>query len=192
MALVVLYVDEGRRIIEQGIHQRSVFFLGGGRRLQFEVGGFEIPPECVQLQKPRDLGAHDRRLQRLEQKVRGAGRVAAQNHCHIAVCGGLTAAIQRAKRQTPALTVVDVECDTLDQVREAVSAGAGMILLDNMGVAELKEAVKIAQGRAVLEASGGITLETIREKASSGVNFVSVGRMTQSAPAVDIGLDYGA
>ena len=111
---------------------------------------------------------------------------------HIAVCGGLTAAIQRAKRQTPALTVVEVECDTLDQVREAVAAGAGMILLDNMGVAELKEAVKIAQGRAVLEASGGITLETIREKASSGVNFVSVGRMTQSAPAVDIGLDYGA
>jgi len=59
-------------------------------------------------------------------------------------------------------------------------------------VPELKEAVKIAQGRAVLEASGGITLETIRDKASSGVDFVSVGRMTQSAPAVDIGLDYGA
>jgi nicotinate-nucleotide pyrophosphorylase (carboxylating) len=111
---------------------------------------------------------------------------------HIAVCGSLTAAVQRAKRQTPALTVVEVECDTLDQVREAVAAGAGMILLDNMDVPELKEAVKIAQGRAVLEASGGITLETIRDKASSGVDFVSVGRMTQSAPAVDIGLDYGA
>lgn len=111
---------------------------------------------------------------------------------HIAVCGSLTAAVQRAKRQTPALTVVEVECDTLDQVREAVAAGAGMILLDNMDVPELKEAVKIAQGRAVLEASGGITLETIRDKASSGVDFVSVGRMTHSAPAVDIGLDYGA
>jgi nicotinate-nucleotide pyrophosphorylase (carboxylating) len=110
---------------------------------------------------------------------------------HIAVCGSLTAAVQRAKRQTPALTVVEVECDTLDQVREAVAAGAGMILLDNMDVPELKEAVKIVQGRAVLEASGGITLETIRAKASSGVDFVSVGRMTQSAPAVDIGLDYG-
>lgn len=111
---------------------------------------------------------------------------------HIAVCGSLTAAVQRAKRQTPALTVVEVECDTLDQVREAVAAGAGMILLDNMDVPQLKEAVKIAQGRAVLEASGGITLETIRDKASSGIDFVSVGRMTQSAPAVDIGLDYGA
>ena len=66
-----------------------------------------------------------------------------------------------------------------------------MILLDNMDVPELKEAVKIVAGRAVLEASGGINLETIRGKASSGVDFVSVGRMTQSAPAVDIGLDWG-
>jgi nicotinate-nucleotide pyrophosphorylase (carboxylating) len=110
---------------------------------------------------------------------------------HIAACGSLTAAVQRAKRATPALTIVEVECDTLDQVREAVAAGAGMILLDNMEPAMLKEAVQIADGRAVLEASGGITLETIRDKASSGVDFVSVGRMTQSAPAVDIGLDYG-
>ncbi|HEY4134614.1 MAG TPA: carboxylating nicotinate-nucleotide diphosphorylase [Alphaproteobacteria bacterium] len=110
---------------------------------------------------------------------------------HIAACGSLTSAVQRAKRATPALTIVEVECDTLDQVREAVAAGAGMILLDNMEAATMKEAVKIADGRAVLEASGGITLETIRDKASSGVDFVSVGRMTQSAPAVDIGLDYG-
>ncbi|HEU0071696.1 MAG TPA: carboxylating nicotinate-nucleotide diphosphorylase [Alphaproteobacteria bacterium] len=110
---------------------------------------------------------------------------------HIAACGSLTAAVQRAKRVTPALTVVEVECDTLDQVKEAVAAGAGMILLDNMEPALLKQAVAIVAGRAVLEASGGITLETIRDKASSGVDFVSVGRMTQSAPAVDIGLDYG-
>ena len=110
---------------------------------------------------------------------------------HIAACGSLTAAVQRAKRVTPALTVVEVECDTLDQVKEAVAAGAGMILLDNMEPSLLKQAVAIVAGRAVLEASGGITLETIRDKASSGVDFVSVGRMTQSAPAVDIGLDYG-
>ncbi|MFN4282277.1 MAG: carboxylating nicotinate-nucleotide diphosphorylase [Alphaproteobacteria bacterium] len=111
---------------------------------------------------------------------------------HIAACGSLTAAVQRAKRATPALTVVEVECDTLDQVKEAVAAGADMILLDNMDPPMLKEAVKIVAGRATLEASGGITLETIRDKASTGVDFVSVGRMTQSAPAVDIGLDYGA
>ena len=67
-----------------------------------------------------------------------------------------------------------------------------MILLDNMDVAELEAAAKLVAGRALLEASGGITLETIHAKAATGVDFVSVGSMTQSAPAVDIGLDYGA
>lgn len=110
---------------------------------------------------------------------------------HIAAFGSITETIKRAKRQVPALTVIEIECDTLEQVREAVEAGADMILLDNMDVPELKEAVKIVAGRAVLEASGGINLETIRAKASTGVDFVSVGRMTQSAPAVDIGLDWG-
>ncbi len=110
---------------------------------------------------------------------------------HIAACGSLTAAVKAALRQTPALTIVEVECDTLDQVREAVEAGADMILLDNMDVPELEKAVEINAGRAKLEASGGITLETVRAKASTGVDFVSAGRMTQSAPAVDIGLDYG-
>ena len=111
---------------------------------------------------------------------------------HIAACGSLTAAVKAALRQTPALTIVEVECDTLDQVREAAEAGADMILLDNMDVGELEKAVEINAGRAKLEASGGITLETVRAKASTGVDFVSAGRMTQSAPAVDIGLDYGA
>ncbi len=110
---------------------------------------------------------------------------------HIAACGSLTAAVKAALRQTPALTIVEVECDTLDQVLEAAEAGADMILLDNMDVAELEAAVEINAGRAKLEASGGITLETVRAKASTGVDFVSAGRMTQSAPAVDIGLDYG-
>lgn len=111
---------------------------------------------------------------------------------HIAACGSLTNAVKAALRQTPALTIVEVECDTLDQVREAAEAGADMILLDNMAVAELEKAVEINAGRAKLEASGGITLETVRAKASTGVDFVSAGRMTQSAPAVDIGLDYDA
>jgi nicotinate-nucleotide pyrophosphorylase (carboxylating) len=110
---------------------------------------------------------------------------------HIAAFGSITETIRSAKRKVPALTVIEIECDTLEQVREAVEAGADMILLDNMDVPELKQAVKIVAGRSILEASGGINLETIRDKASTGVDYVSVGRMTQSSPAVDIGLDWG-
>lgn len=110
---------------------------------------------------------------------------------HIAAHGSLTATIVAAKRRTPALTVIEIECDTLKQVKEAAEAGVDMILLDNMSAADMKKAVKIVAGRSRIEASGGITLDTIREKAESGVDFISVGRMTQSAPAVDIGLDWG-
>ena len=108
---------------------------------------------------------------------------------HIAICGSIAAAVARAKVLTPSLTKIEVECDRLDQVKEALDAGADVILLDNMDAAMMKKAAKIVDGRCELEASGGITLETIREKAQSGVNYVSVGRMTQSAPAADIGLD---
>jgi nicotinate-nucleotide pyrophosphorylase (carboxylating) len=108
---------------------------------------------------------------------------------HIAVCGGIAPALARAKALTPSLTKIEIECDTLDQVAEAADAGADVILLDNMAAAMMREAVAIVAGRAELEASGGITLETIRDKALSGVDYISVGRMTQSAPAADIGLD---
>ena len=108
---------------------------------------------------------------------------------HIAVCGGLTAAIQRAKSQVPTLTKVQVECDNLDQVKEAVEAGADSLLLDNMSPDTMREAAKIVDGRITLEASGGITLETVRAKAESGVDLISTGRITQAAPSVDIGLD---
>jgi nicotinate-nucleotide pyrophosphorylase (carboxylating) len=87
---------------------------------------------------------------------------------------------------------VEVECDTLVQVAEAISAGADIVLLDNMGPELLREAVAIVGGRAKTEASGGVRLETIRAIAETGVNFISVGRLTQSAPAVDIGLDWKA
>jgi nicotinate-nucleotide pyrophosphorylase (carboxylating) len=110
---------------------------------------------------------------------------------HIAAHGSLTATVVAAKRRTPALTVIEVECDTLDQVKEAAEAGVDMILLDNMSAEMMREAVKIVAGRSRIEASGGITLETIRDKAESGVDFISVGRMTQSSAAVDIGLDWG-
>ena len=109
---------------------------------------------------------------------------------HIAVCGGLTAAIQRAKSQVPTLTKVQVECDNLDQVKEALEAGADSLLLDNMSPDTMREAAKIVEGRITLEASGGITLETVRAKAESGVDLISTGKITQSAPSVDIGLDY--
>jgi len=106
---------------------------------------------------------------------------------HIAVCGGIAAAVQRAKG---CAMPVEVECDTLDQVREAVQAGAEILLLDNMSPALLRQAVALVAGRAKTEASGGVTLETIRTLAESGVDFISVGRITHSAPAVDIGLDW--
>lgn len=107
---------------------------------------------------------------------------------HIAVCGGVGLAVLRAKSAN--LSNVEVECDTLDQVAEAVEAGADIILLDNMAPEILRRAVAIVAGRCKLEASGGVTLDTIRAIAETGVDFVSVGRITQSAPAVDIGLDW--
>ena len=108
---------------------------------------------------------------------------------HISVCGSLSAAVGRARAGAPVLTKIEVECDTLDQVREAIEAGADMILLDNMGLEDMRQAVALSGGRIPLEASGGVRLENIRAIAETGVDFISVGRITQSAPAVDIGLD---
>jgi len=108
---------------------------------------------------------------------------------HISVCGSVRVALERARAGIPVLTRIEVECDTLEQVREALDAGADMILLDNMSLDELRRAVALSGGRVPLEASGGVRLETIRAIAETGVDFISVGRITQSAPAVDIGLD---
>ena len=109
---------------------------------------------------------------------------------HLAVTGSVAEAVRRAR--AAGHRQVEVECDTLEQVREAVAVGVERILLDNMDPPMLREALKITQGKAQTEASGGITLETIRAVAATGVDFVSVGRITQSAPAVDIGLDWQA
>lgn len=108
---------------------------------------------------------------------------------HIAIHGSITQAVKQAKALTPALTKIEVECDTHEQVKEAAEAGADVIMFDNMSADMMREGVAIVAGRAQTEASGGINLETIHEKAKSGVDFISVGRMTQSAPAADIGLD---
>ena len=108
---------------------------------------------------------------------------------HVAVCGGVAEAVNRAKAASSGLQV-QVEVDRIEQIEPALAAGAERLLLDNMDPAMLRKAVKLVAGRVPLEASGGVTLETIRFLAETGVDFISVGRITQSAPAVDIGLDY--
>jgi nicotinate-nucleotide pyrophosphorylase (carboxylating) len=101
----------------------------------------------------------------------------------------IAAAIARARRKYPKLKI-EVEADSLDQVRQALDAGAEMILLDNMSLNDLSQAVVMAEGFAKTEASGGVNLKTVRAIAKTGVDFISVGALTHSAPAVDIGLDF--
>ena len=108
---------------------------------------------------------------------------------HVAVCGGVAEAVRRAKAANTGLQV-QVEVDRIDQIEPALAAGADRLLLDNMDPAMLRQAVALVRGRVPLEASGGVTLETIRSLAETGVDYISLGRITQSAPAVDIGLDY--
>ena len=103
----------------------------------------------------------------------------------------IAAAVLRARKKFPKLTV-EVEADTLQQVAQALAAGAEIILLDNMTLPQLRQAVKMAGGRAKTEASGGVNLKTVRAIAQTGVDFISVGALTHSAPAVDIGLDFAA
>lgn len=109
---------------------------------------------------------------------------------HVALAGGITAAVESALDCGHDDLLVEVECDTINQMKEALEAHAGRILLDNMSLDDLREAVALAQGRIPLEASGGVTLDTIGAIAETGVDYISVGAITQSAPAVDIGLDY--
>ncbi|HEV7338103.1 MAG TPA: carboxylating nicotinate-nucleotide diphosphorylase [Bosea sp. (in: a-proteobacteria)] len=108
---------------------------------------------------------------------------------HIAVCGSISAAVERARKKLPVLTKLEVECDRLEQVEEAVKAGADVIMFDNMSFADMTKAVAMIGGRAKTEASGGIRFETIRPIAETGVDYISTSKITQSAPAVDIGLD---
>jgi nicotinate-nucleotide pyrophosphorylase (carboxylating) len=107
---------------------------------------------------------------------------------HLAAAGSVAAAFAAVSAAAPGLPI-EIECDTLAQVKEAVDAGATLILLDNFTVAEMAAAVTLVAGRALLEASGGLTLERAREVAGTGVNFLAVGALTHSAPALDIALD---
>ena len=106
---------------------------------------------------------------------------------HAALAGGVGAAVRAARAHAPGLEI-EVECRSLDEVDEALGAGAPRILLDNMDLDGLRAAVAHVDGRASLEASGGLTLETIRDVAGTGVQFVSVGALTHSAPALDLSL----
>ncbi len=105
---------------------------------------------------------------------------------HLAVAGGVTAAVNACRARTGLR--VQVECDTLDQAREAIAAGADSLLLDNMTLDQLRDAVGFSS--IPLEASGGVNLQTIRAIAETGVDYISVGRLTQSAPAIDLGMDF--
>jgi nicotinate-nucleotide pyrophosphorylase (carboxylating) len=107
---------------------------------------------------------------------------------HIAIAGGVTRAVIAAKAANTGLSI-QVEIDRLDQIEPALAAGADRLLCDNMSPERLREAVRIVAGRVEIEASGGVRLETIRSIAQTGVTYVSVGRITQSALAADIGMD---
>ncbi|HVI37979.1 MAG TPA: carboxylating nicotinate-nucleotide diphosphorylase [Gaiellales bacterium] len=107
---------------------------------------------------------------------------------HVAVAGGVPAAIERVRLRQPGRPV-EVEVDTIIELRQALGAGADVILLDNMPPAQLRQAVATTAGRARLEASGGITIDTIREVAETGVNAISVGALTHSVRALDIALE---
>ena len=108
---------------------------------------------------------------------------------HIAVCGGVAGALRAAKREAGHLVKIEIEVDTLAQLREVLAEGADVVLLDNMDAAMLREAVAIAAGRMKTEASGGVSLETVKAIAETGVDMISVGALTHSASVLDLGLD---
>lgn len=110
---------------------------------------------------------------------------------HLAALGGdINEAVTRSRALVAEGTPIEVECDSLDQVRDALNAGADWVLLDNMSIAQLEAAVKLCAGKAVTEASGGVTLETVRRIAETGVDRISIGALTHSAPALDLALDF--
>ncbi len=113
---------------------------------------------------------------------------------HLAAIGGpdrVARAVRLARERAPHTLRIEVEVTTLDELRQALDAGADVVLLDNMDVATMRRAVDLTDGRALLEASGGISLETVRAVAETGVDLISVGALTHSAPALDLSLEFG-
>jgi len=109
---------------------------------------------------------------------------------HIIAAGSITKAVAVLKDKLPEKTTIEVETETLKEVREALEAGADVIMLDNMSVEIMKEAVSLAKGKAILEASGGITLATVEKVAETGVDHISVGELTNSINALDISIEW--
>jgi nicotinate-nucleotide pyrophosphorylase (carboxylating) len=109
---------------------------------------------------------------------------------HIAACGSITEAVRRVRARVPHTINVEVETDTLAQVEECLACGVGVIMLDNMDLATMRRAVALIAGRAIIEASGGVNLDTVRGIAETGVDIISVGALTHSAKACDIGRDW--
>lgn len=111
---------------------------------------------------------------------------------HIVAVGSIAGAVEEVRRQAPFMAKIEVECSTLAQVREALDARADVIMLDNVNPKEMAEAVRVINKRAWVEASGGITIETLREVAATGVDFISVGALTHSAPSLDFNMKVAA
>jgi nicotinate-nucleotide pyrophosphorylase (carboxylating) len=111
---------------------------------------------------------------------------------HIAACGGVGPALARTRARVGHMTKIEVEVDSLDQLREALEHEPDIVMLDNFALDELRQAVAIGAGRVTLEASGGVDLRSVRQIAATGVDIISVGAITHSAPALDIGLDVVA
>ncbi len=116
-------------------------------------------------------------------------RVMIKDNHLAALDGDIATAVALAREASPELKI-EVEADTVEQARAAAEAGADIVLLDNMSCDQIREAIELIDGRSETEASGGVTLETVREIAGTGVNFISVGALTHSAPSVDIALDF--
>ena len=109
---------------------------------------------------------------------------------HIAACGSIRKAVKRIRERAPHTLKVEVEAETLEQIRDCLACDVDIIMLDNMDVQQMREAVKLIKGKALIEASGGITLENVRAVAETGVNLISIGALTHSAPACDISMDF--
>ena len=109
---------------------------------------------------------------------------------HIAACGSITTAVETVRNGVPHTLRIEVETETLAQVQECIDCGVDIIMLDNMGYDKMTEAVAIIDGKAIVEASGGITLDTVAAVAKTGVDYISIGALTHSAPACDIGMDW--
>jgi nicotinate-nucleotide pyrophosphorylase (carboxylating) len=107
-----------------------------------------------------------------------------------AVDGDVALAVRRARDLAPPGTMIEVECDRIEQVGAAVAANADIIMFDNMAPEQMAECVRLVAGRAVTEASGGVNLQTVRDIALAGVDWISVGALTHSAPALDLALDF--